>query len=210
MGKHNFDIESYCRITNDKVVVNNELLMQKGESGDWLADIYHHIGMQYPKFFKMDRLCKVGTLAAELVLKDKTFDHETVKADWAVILMNSASSLDDDRQYQETIRDRENYYPSPSIFVYTLANIVTGEIAIRHKIGGESSFYVFEHFDGARMDELAARAFDDNPELKTLLCGWVDYDTDGCDVLLCSFIRKENKKSSGNITEYLKQLYKNQ
>lgn len=210
MGKHNFDIESYCRITNDKVVVNSKLLMQKGESGDWLADIYRHIGMQYPKFFKMDRLCKVGTLAAELVLKDKTFDHETVKADWAVILMNSASSLDDDRQYQETIRDRENYYPSPSIFVYTLANIVTGEIAIRHKIGGESSFYVFEHFDGARMDELAARAFDDNPELNTLLCGWVDYDTDGCDVLLCSFIRKESKESSENIAEYLNQLYKNQ
>ena len=158
----------------------------------------------------MDRLCKVGTLAAELVLKDKTFDRETVKADWAVILMNSASSLDDDRQYQETIRDRENYYPSPSIFVYTLANIVTGEIAIRHKIGGESSFYVFEHFDGARMDELAARAFDDNPELNTLLCGWVDYDTDGCDVLLCSFIRKESKESSENIAEYLNQLYKNQ
>ena len=210
MGKHNFDIESYCRITNEKVVVNNELLMQKVESGDWLADIYHHIGMQYPKFFKMDHLCKVGTLAAELVLKDKTFDHETVKADWAVILMNSASSLDDDRQYQETIRDRENYYPSPSIFVYTLANIVTGEIAIRHKIGGESSFYVFEHFDGTRMDELAARAFDDNPELNTLLCGWVDYDTDGCDVLLCSFIRKEGKESTGNISEYLNQLYKNQ
>lgn len=210
MGKHNFDIESYCRFTNEKVVVNNELLMQKGEPGDWLADIYHHIGMQYPKFFKMDRLCKVGTLAAELVLKDKTFDHETVKADWAVILMNSASSLDDDRQYQETIRDRENYYPSPSIFVYTLANIVTGEIAIRHKIGGESSFYVFEHFDGARMDELVARAFDDNPELNTLLCGWVDYDTDGCDVLLCSFIRKESKESSENIAEYLNQLYKNQ
>lgn len=210
MGKHNFDIESYCRITNEKVLVNNELLMQKGESEDWLADIYHHIGMQYPKFFKMDRLCKVGTLAAELVLKDKTFDHETVKADWAVILMNSASSLDDDRQYQETIRDRENYYPSPSIFVYTLANIVTGEIAIRHKIGGESSFYVFEHFDGARMDKLAARAFDDNPELNTLLCGWVDYDTDGCDVLLCSFIRKESKESSENIAEYLNQLYKNQ
>lgn len=210
MGKHNFDIESYCRITNDKVVVNNELLMQKGEPGDWLADIYHHIGMQYPKFFKMDRLCKVGTLAAELILKDKTFDRETVKADWAVILMNSASSLDDDRQYQETIRDRENYYPSPSIFVYTLANIVTGEIAIRHKIGGESSFYVFEHFDGARMDELAARAFDDNPELNTLLCGWVDYDTDRCDVLLCSFIRTESKESSENIAEYLNQLYKNQ
>ena len=210
MGKHNFDIESYCRITNEKVVVNSKLLMQKGEPGDWLADIYHQIGMQYPKFFKMDRLCKVGTLAAELVLKDKTFDRETVKADWAVILMHSASSLDDDRQYQETIRDRENYYPSPSIFVYTLANIVTGEIAIRHKIGGESSFYVFEHFDGARMDELAARAFDDNPELNTLLCGWVDYDTDGCDVLLCSFIRKESKESSENIAEYLNQLYKNQ
>lgn len=209
MGKHNFDIESYCRITNEKVVVNNELLMQKGESGDWLADIYHHIGMQYPKFFKMDRLCKVGTLAAELVLKDKTFDHETVKADWAVILMNSASSLDDDRQYQRpsaTGRTTTPAHPYSSIPSPTSSP----ERLPSATRSGESSFYVFEHFDGARMDELAARAFDDNPELNTLLCGWVDYDTDGCDVLLCSFIRKESKESSENIAEYLNQLYKNQ
>jgi len=209
MGKYDFDIESYCRITNDKVVVNNELLLQKSNGDDWLADIYRHIGMQYPKFFKMDHLCKAGTLAAELVLRDKDFDRETAKADWAIILMNSASSLDDDRHYQETIRDKDNYYPSPSIFVYTLANIVTGEIAIRHKIGGESSFYVFEHFDGARMNDLVSRAFCDNPELNTLLCGWVDYDTTGCDVLLCSFIRKE-EHASENLSDYLNQLYKNQ
>ena len=38
--------------------------------------------------------------------------------------------------------DKENYYPSPALFVYTLPNIVTGELAIRHQIYGETACYV--------------------------------------------------------------------
>lgn len=174
---------SSCHITNDQVLVNDRIILERTAGDDnWLASIYRNIGMQYPKFFKMDRLCKIGTLAAELLLKDIDFDREEVKADWAIVLMNSASSLDDDRQYQTTIADADNYYPSPAVFVYTLANIVTGEIAIRHKIGGESSFYVFQSYNEEQLDDLIGQTFQANPELTHIVCGWVDYDQYGGEV----------------------------
>ena len=141
----------------------------------------------------MDNLCKAGTLAAELLLRDLDFDRETVKPDWAVVLMNSASSLDDDRHYQTTIQDADNYYPSPAVFVYTLANIVTGEIAIRHKIGGESSFYVVPSFSTELMEKTVTQCFAANPELTHIICGWTDYDDGKCDVRMALFeLRIEN------------------
>lgn len=174
---------SSCHITNDNVVADGETLITRREQcGNWFSDIYHAIGMQYPKFFKMDNLCKAGTLAAEILLRNVDFDREAVKPDWAVVLMNSASSLDDDRHYQTTIQDADNYYPSPAVFVYTLANIVTGEIAIRHKLGGESSFYVFPTFSEESVQQIVRQTFDANPEFTHILCGWVDYDAGNCDV----------------------------
>ncbi|MBO4656081.1 MAG: 3-oxoacyl-ACP synthase [Bacteroidales bacterium] len=154
-----------------------------------LSQLYRNIGMNYPKFFKMDRLCKAGILGAEQLLKDYNFDQDTVKDDWGIILMNSASSLDNDRRFQETIA-KDNYYPSPAVFVYTLANIVTGEIAIRHKIGGESSFYVMPEFDKKMMEEIISQAFTANPELTHIICGWVDVDQGNCDVKM--FLCRKN------------------
>lgn len=179
-----YTITSQCQINDQCVVLNDNILVQRAGDGDWLAYIYHTIGIQYPKFFKMDNLCKAGTLAAELLLRDIDFDRENVKPDWAVILMNSASSLDDDRKYQQTIADPDNYYPSPAVFVYTLANIVTGEICIRHKIGGESSFYIFKQYDEAQINQFVEQAFASNPDLSHIICGWVDVDGDKIDVRL--------------------------
>jgi len=179
---------SQCQITDNTVVLNGETIVTRNADSDsWLADIYRHIDMAYPKFFKMDNLCKAGTLAAELLLRDLDFDREMVKPDWAVVLMNSASSLDDDRHYQTTIQDAVNYYPSPAVFVYTLANIVTGEIAIRHKIGGESSFYVVPSFSTELMEKMVAQCFTANPELTHIICGWTDYDDGKCDVQMCVY-----------------------
>ena len=187
-GPTNPQCISSCRITDDSVVANGETLVTRGEQGgNWLSDVYRAIGMQYPKFFKMDNLCKAGTLAAEILLRNADFDRETVKPDWAVVLMNSASSLDDDRHFQTTIQDADNYYPSPAVFVYTLANIVTGEIAIRHKIGGESSFYVFPAFSEETVQQVVRQTFAANPELTHILCGWADYDEGRCDVRMGVF-----------------------
>ena len=59
------------------------------------------------------------------------------------------------------------------MFVYTLPNIVTGEIAIRNKYYGESSFYVMEERDDELMMRTAALAFRD-PAITSVLAGWVE------------------------------------
>ena len=122
-----------------------------------LVELYRRYAGDYPKFFKMDTLSRLGFIAAELLLKDEQVE--------AVILANRSASIKNDTDYLSTIRD-DNYYPSPALFVYTLPNIVTGEIAIRHHIQGETSFYILD-----KPEEL-------NPLLETIqtsaLAGWCE------------------------------------
>jgi len=109
--------------------------------------IYKNYGIKYPKFYKMDNLSKLGFLAAEILLKDTDILSKYKNEEIAVILSNESSSLDTDEKYQKTIDDRNNYFPAPSVFVYTLANIMIGEICIRHKIKGENAVFISETFE---------------------------------------------------------------
>lgn len=139
-----------------------------------LNTIYREIIGDYPKFFKMDSLCKLGFIASELLLRDKS---EEEKENGAIVLFNRNGSLITDRNYQQTITKGENYFPSPALFVYTLANIVTGEIAIRHKMYGESSFYILDREDENVMRKIAEGVYEtSNPDF--ILTGWVDYVDD--------------------------------
>ena len=118
-------------------------------------------------------------------MENISFDRENVKADWSIRLMNRSSSLNDDTHYQQTIQNPENHFPSPALFVYTLANIVTGELCIRHKIGGESSFFVFEEFSAEKLYTIATHGFLADPNMNVLICGWVEYGiADEPDILL--------------------------
>lgn len=159
---------AHIRITPSETVLNGKVISNSNISG-----IYREFIEDYPKFFKMDSLCKLGFVAAELVLRELTTEQ---KENASIILFNRNGSLITDRNYQKTIAD-DNYFPSPALFVYTLANIVTGEIAIRHKIYGESSFYVLPHQDEEMMGNVVNNAYQtSNPSF--ILTGWVDYDDD--------------------------------
>lgn len=159
---------AHIKITPSETLLNGKVISNSNISG-----IYREFIGDYPKFFKMDSLCKLGFVAAELILKDKTAEQ---KENASIILFNRNGSLITDRNYQKTIAD-DNYFPSPALFVYTLANIVTGEIAIRHKIYGESSFYVLPHQDEVLMQDVVNNAYlTSDPSF--ILTGWVDYESD--------------------------------
>lgn len=186
----NLKILSYSRITDDFVSLNGDLFLQRSASDEpndvakhWFSEIYRKIGMDFPKFFKMDRLCKAGTLAAELVMRSLNLVNDAVKENWAVLCFSAAGSLDDDRTYQQTIQTKENFYPSPAVFVYTLANIVSGEIAIRHHLRGESSCFVLEKFSAPVLSRAIEDALD---TAEFVLGGWIEFDKGHCDVLLCA------------------------
>ena len=176
------------RISDREAILPDGIRLQStsADTKQWLSELYNHLGLSYPKFFKMDGLSKAGIMGAEMVMRAVGQSNEELKADWGVVCFNSAASLDDDRTYQATIQDPENYFPSPSVFVYTLANIVAGEMAIKYKLRGETSFYVAQHFDKEKLKMAVADVFAQT-KATHLLAGWVDYDNGHCDVQLFVF-----------------------
>ncbi|MDE5870175.1 MAG: 3-oxoacyl-ACP synthase, partial [Muribaculaceae bacterium] len=156
-----------------RVVVSPEGVFidgEKRETGN-LKELYRSVSGDYPKFFKMDMLCRLGFIAAEYLLKG--YD-EREKENFSVVLFNREGSLLTDRNYTETIKERDNYYPSPALFVYTLANIVTGEICIRHKIYGESSFYISDSPDYKKMRKTAENVYLTS-DPSAVVYGWTDF-----------------------------------
>lgn len=164
--KRTFETIVEVRITPEATSLNGAEI-----SNNSITGLYRQFVGDYPKFFKMDSLCKLGFMGAELLLKDiPSQERENI----AVILFNRNGSLITDRNYQKTISD-DNYFPSPALFVYTLANIVTGEIAIRNKIYGETSFYLLDAYDPKEIEEIVKHVAPASP---LLLTGWVDYNND--------------------------------
>jgi ribosomal protein L30E len=117
----------------------------------------------------MDNLCKLGFLAAEILLSDAFNENGYPVEDVAVILSNANSSLDDDIKYYDTAKDMA----SPSLFVYTLPNIVIGEICIRNHFKGEQAFFIQETFNTEFMEQQVSYLLDNNLQ-QCCICGWVD------------------------------------
>ena len=137
---------------------------------NFLTALYRTLGLNYPKFFKMDDMSKAGILVTELVLRD--LPTELDKKQTAVVFFNREASLHTDRRFEETIRDKNNFFPSPSVFVYTLPNIVSGEVCIRHGFQGESGFYVIDDFDKNAMADICGDLLDSH---SAVICGYTDF-----------------------------------
>lgn len=177
MSEPTFYITDYCQIESGQVNVNGEVLFrisadEKEDLALFLKRVYKEKALDYPKFFKMDRLSKLAFIGAELLLNHNT---ETLpNPDIALILSNATSSLDTDLKHSESISDKDAFYPSPAIFVYTLANICLAEISIRHKLQGENAFFIAPTYDIAMMHSYAEYLLQTHRAEK-VLTGWVDY-----------------------------------
>lgn len=183
------------KITPEEFVVDGQL-WGKNPS---LTALYKQYMGNYPKFYKMDGLSRLGFIASEILLQqesEKTIaevkeskegadmkegkegadvKEESHAFDRGIVLFNHSSSIASDRKYLASIANPAEYFPSPSVFVYTLPNIVTGEIAMRHGYHGETSFYILPHNDQMLMNEILNAAFLD-PATQSILGGWLDYE----------------------------------
>lgn len=169
------------RITPEEVILDQrkiwegkeELGEQEGlEHHSLLTSLYKQMIGDYPKFYKMDGLSRLGFVASEILLNAEKGETDKEKA---IIFFNHSSSIASDRNYKESISDKNNYFPSPSIFVYTLPNIVTGEIAIRNHFHGETSFFILPDKDERMMEEILQASCRD-AQSKSFLTGWIDYE----------------------------------
>ena len=141
-------------------------------SGASLTALYREWAGDYPKFFKMDTLSKLGFLLAEMLVHDEP-GRFTFREDRAVLVFSREGCVADDRHYAQSMLD----FPSPALFVYTLPNIVSGEICIRNKWGGESSAFVLESYDKEQMRALVEQAFQDKCT-QSALVAWIDCKDD--------------------------------
>ena len=143
-------IIKYCIIKPHEVIVDGKVEfsdLDNNEYGAFMKSIYKHYEVKYPKYFKMDNLCKIAFIASEIVLKGNEHIKELDPIKVGVIMQNSHSTIDTDTKYNDTIKDKSNYFPSPAVFVYTLPNVMIGEICIRNKFQGENTCFIAKEFD---------------------------------------------------------------
>lgn len=169
-------VSQWVRITPDGVTVNGCPLAVETRGASLLTAIYRQQVNDYPRFFKMDSLSKLGFLATELLLKAAGSRHAD-SCDRAVILFGHSGSICSDHQYQQTFERADDYFPSPALFVFTLPNIVTGEIALRNGYHGETAFYLLEHRDGQLISQVVNTLLQDGVT-QSVITGWVDYESD--------------------------------
>lgn len=185
------------RITPEEVVLDHQKLWEGNQNANekleeqegarhhsLLTSLYRQMIGNYPKFYKMDGLSRLGFVASEILLNAEKGDTdverreeegERLLEERAIIFFNHSSSIASDRNYKESINGKDNYFPSPSIFVYTLPNIVTGEIAIRNHFHGETSFFILPDKDERMMEEILQASCRD-AQSKSFLTGWIDYE----------------------------------
>jgi hypothetical protein len=167
----NLYITASCSIVNNVVVKDNKVLFEnKGIAVQpFLVSIYQHFAINYPRFYKMDNLGKLGWLAAEILLENSFNKAGYLPEDTGLVLANKSSSLDTDIKYYETVKT----IASPALFVYTLPNIVMGEICIRHNFKGENDFFIFDSFNAGFIQQYVTHLFVTGA-LEACICGWVE------------------------------------
>lgn len=163
------------QLTPTSLIVDGKVYETEETGKALLTNIYKRYIGNYPKFYKMDMLCRLVFVATELLVQQE--DAERGEAgpvegeERAVILFNRTSSIVSDRKHIATIG--EDLLPSPSVFLYTLPNIVTGEIAIKHNYKGETSLYILEEKNEKLMKQIIGTSLLQSLT-QSVITGWVD------------------------------------
>ncbi len=199
-------ITASCSISNHIVYKNGIQVFEKKFTAlsEFLDAAYLHFDIQYPRFYKMDNLSKLGFLGVEVLLKDDFRPAGYEAEETGLVLANASASLDTDLKYYGTVYS----IPSPALFVYTLPNIMIGEICIRHNFKGENAFFVFKQFDATFMEQYVSNLFG-NQLLKTCICGWVELLEEGHKLVLFLIEKEKRAQSVPFMVENLRNIFLN-
>ena len=164
-------LSPYVLLRNNQISLDGRVIFETNglTATEFLVAAYEHFQFNYPKFYKMDNLCKTGFIAAELLLRGEKISEKFKPEEIGIIVSNANSSLDTDLKYEATIATS----PSPSLFVYTLPNVLIGELCIRHRIKGETACFVFDIFDAGFQSEYVNLLLE-TEKVKTCISGWAD------------------------------------
>lgn len=168
------DDYSLCRsvsISAGALEIDGENVPVDSYGADLLASLFRKYVSDTPRFYKMDLFSKLAFVASSLLLKGREdeYDPEGI----SVLFFNKTSSIMADRQHLATFLPPAGFYPSPSVFLYTLPNVVMGEIASKYNIKGETTFIILPEKDVPMMETIAGSVIKDSSP-SYLLYGWVD------------------------------------
>ena len=196
-------ITGYIKIRNLTLSLDGEMVGRAEQQNldKFLLFSYEHLAPDYPKFYKMDRLAALGFVASEFLLRKHSVG-EYRPAEIAVVLSNANASIDADMRYVEASRE----VSSPALFVYTLPNIVSGEICIRHGFKGENAFFINDGFDSATLHAYVHQLFLQT-DTRVCLAGWIDVAGEQHDVFLYLVEREEGESNLPHTAEELNELY---
>jgi len=167
------NIIHYCNIKNSEVYLDGKKLYSaKGEEqfSSFIKGVYKNFDLDYPKFYKMDPLCKLAITTSSILLEGI---KDNIDPNMAIVLSNKSSCIDVDLKHQASISQGDESYASPANFVYTLPNIALGEISIKYKLRSENSFFIFDGFNPEFLIKYA-NSLTLLGKSNSVLCGWIE------------------------------------
>jgi hypothetical protein len=199
-------IKTYCHLKANRVFVQGVERFAVTSGNDlksFTGKVYREFGIKYPKFHKMDEISKLGFLTAELLLQQLNASYHG--NDVGIVLANSNSTIVTDSKFQESIQDG-NFFPSPAVFVYTLPNIMIGEISIRHNLRGENAFFIFDAFNIEVVNDYIEHLFG-KQKIKHCIGGWVDQSHDSYEAFMY-WVEPSHGNNVENLSEKVIDLYR--
>ena len=139
----------------------------------FIRERYRALADPNMKFSKMDDLCKLAYVASCELFSGHRPDCPTERI--GVVMANRSASLDSDRRHQTIIDAGDGCGASPAVFVYTLPNIMLGQVAIKHGLKGESTFFAFPDKSSNFIREYAASLIAEG-RMDAVLWGWCEFD----------------------------------
>ena len=197
-------ITSFSHIRNRCVFGRGEMFCRdiRGSLDDFLESAFQALAVNYPKFYKMDASSKLGFIGVEILLRDVPLHEDYKPEQVGLILSNAHGSLDTDIRYFETIKTMA----SPALFVYTLPNIMAGEICIRNKIKGETAFFVWPRFEVQQMHDYVEMVMA-TPNTQACIAGWVDVMGSQHEVFLYLAEKMKRENAIEHTAGQLQKLY---
>ena len=122
--------------------------------GEMIRERFRMLDSPDMKFFRMDDLSKLAYVAAGELLRGAGLTEKYRPDEIGIVLANRSASLDTDMRHLEQIEQNGDEV-SPAVFVYTLPNVSAGEVSIRHKIQGETAFFIQDDPDNAFTEQYA-------------------------------------------------------
>lgn len=142
------------------------------KSDDWQRQHYLKLKMNYRKYQKMDIFSKQGMLALHLL--QSSFSDLNSWSESALLLWSKTGCHDSDEAFHRSI-DKQSNTGSPAIFVYTLPNILLGEISIKYGLKGEQVCLIGDH-DHLDTIKLYLKDWLNFRDMKSIIIGLCEVD----------------------------------